>query len=426
MCPRQDVSSGRSGPTATERVVEALRVIEESEPWLNAYITVTGRLAVDRARSLDEGFPDRGAHGPLWGAPYAAKDVFLTRGIRTTGGSAALRDYVPSEDAEVIRRLDAQGAILVGKTNMNELGWGTTEAFGRTNNPRAPDRSAGGSSGGSAATVGAGAVRLAVGTDAGGSIRVPAAFCGVVGFKPTVDRVPCQGTLLGVSSLTCAAPLGGSVEDVCIGFEAMAPDARLIPRRRTPRKIAVLWADCIRMDDSVEQAVEDALERLRARGTLLSDIEIRELDECLGPWLVTYSVEMAESVRSLIPDLHRLTPDMQELIKIGRKVSGRTYLRAQRFRSRWFQRIEELLLDVEAIASPTVPYVAWADEPGEDDEAYYGSMRWTMPFNLSGHPAISLPVPTGSLPVGLQLIGPFYRDEELLQIASWCEDALIA
>src|SRR5262245_15618072 len=220
--------------TAVEVAQSAITAVEADEAELNAFITVTSERALDEAHSVDEQRARGVELGPLMGIPWAIKDVFATEGARTTGGSDPLADFAPTPDADIVRSLKAAGAVLVGKTNLHELGWGLSPTIGRTNNPHDLARGSGGSSGGSAATVAAGALPFAIGTDAGGSIRMPAAFCAVVGFKPTHGRVSMRGHLPGSWTVGDAGPLARSVADViaaCNGLGVLGPieprDAKL-------------------------------------------------------------------------------------------------------------------------------------------------------------------------------------------------------
>src|SRR5579884_2420777 len=211
--------------SSVELARESLRAIHREQPRLNAFITITEDLALEQARRADEERARGIDRGPLHGIPYALKDVFATRGIRTTCGSKLFADFVPDHDSAVYERLRDAGAVLMGKTGLHELAYGITNNnphFGPVRNPRDPERIPGGSSGGSGAAVAAGMVFFAMGTDTGGSIRIPAAYCGCVGFKPTYERISRRGMMPLSFSLDHAGPLARTARDAELVMRVLA------------------------------------------------------------------------------------------------------------------------------------------------------------------------------------------------------------
>src|SRR5580700_1103800 len=234
--------------SAVELARESLRKIHAAQPRLNAFITITDEVALEQARRADDDFARGVDRGPLQGIPYALKDLFDTRGIRTTGGAKIFADRVPDRDCAIYEKLRAAGAVLMGKTGLHELAYGVTNNnphFGAVRNPHDPTRIPGGSSGGSGAAVAAGMVFFAMGSDTGGSIRIPAAFCGTVGLKPTSGRVSRYGVMPLDFSLDHMGPLARSVRDAALTLQAIAGfDARDDTSSREPVDNYVPAASC--------------------------------------------------------------------------------------------------------------------------------------------------------------------------------------
>jgi aspartyl-tRNA(Asn)/glutamyl-tRNA(Gln) amidotransferase subunit A len=405
--------------SAVEIVREALREIERWEARLNAFVTLTPDLALEQAAQVDAELRLGHDLGELAGVPVAVKDNLETQGVVTTCGSAALRGYVPTSDAVVVSRLRRAGAVLVGKTNMNEVGWGPD--IPRVNNPRDWTRSAGGSSGGSAAAVASGALLAALGTDSGGSVRLPAAFCGVVGMKPTYGRVATSGVFISEWSLSHVGPIATTVADARIVLASITRERQsraALPKRPT---LGVVPDSLEELEPCVEAAVRTALGSVESDGARIVDVTIEEAERWTAPWMATFMSELAVAATPLRAAYSKLGSDTRNALELGALIPTWAYLQAQRYRRKLFAAVEKSLRDVDALITPTVPRIAPAEEPEWEDETYFGDMRWLAPFNLTGHPAVSLPVSTAGLPVGLQLVGSHGRDEELLDVAEWVE-----
>ena len=412
--------------TAVELTRLAVDEIEEREPELNAFTTVLREPAIAQARQVDEALARGEDPGPLAGVPVAVKDALLVPGVTTTGGSSLLRDTAAVGEADVVARLRLAGAVLVGKTNMNEFGWGLDPLMGRVNNPLDTRLTAGGSSGGSAAAVASGSLAFAIGIDSGGSIRMPAAFCGLVGLKPTHGIVPSGGTLPGCWSLTDAGPIARSVEDIravlsCLASTTSAKN----PTARRPT-LGVLSGAVDACRPPVAGAIRAALNALDDR-----DWNTTELDLDLGgaheAWLTTFA---AETAQTLAPFLGRraadVSPDLRELLALGAAVTAAAYVEAQAYRSGLTAAFDAALRTVDAVVAPTVPSPPGKDDPDAEAEEYFGDMRWTIPSNLTGHPAVTIPVQMLPVPAGLQLIGRRGGDEALLGLAKRLEELLSA
>lgn len=413
--------------SATELARRSLATAEEWQPTVNAFISITHERAIEEARHVDEAIAQGLDLGPLMGIPYAVKDALSASGAPTTGGSPALQQHRIDVDADLIARLRDGGAVLIGKTNLHELGWGP-EA-GPVRNPIDPSLVAGGSSGGSAAAVCAGIVPIAIGTDAGGSIRIPAAFCGIVGFKPTFGRVSASGHLPTVWSLGEVGPLARAVADARLVFECIADphvgrSTRSDEAPASGANLAVIPESVASAAATIAASVSAAIEQLGGGGWT---IEERTLDDqgALAAWAVTYASELSTALRPWLADrIAHVSKELRTMIDLGDCVPAPTYLAAQRHRTRLFALVEAALEDVDALALPTVVTPPTAGEPDWGDESYVGNNRWLVPFNLTGHPAITLPLsPLGS-GAALQLVGAVDGDEKLLAIAQQAEEIL--
>lgn len=428
---------------------------------LNAFITVAAEQARAEARRLDQLLDEGVSLGPLHGVPVAVKDNLATAGLRTTGGSSVLADHTPSTDATVVARLKAAGAIVLGKTNMHEFAFGITTNnphYGPARNPYDPSRIAGGSSGGSAVAVAAGLCAGAIGTDTGGSIRIPSALCGCVGLKPTLGRVGRGGLMYLSSTCDCIGPIARSAEDAALILSAIAgpdvrdPDASTEPvPAYTPRE-ATGWQG-VRLgvprrffyednDPAVARALEAALERMAGAGAELVDVTVEGLE---GIVPAGFAVVLAETVhllggylRAVEPSvtladvLDRLGPDVRNILgsQVGpgaTPIPGYAYLDAVRTFRRAFQaHMAAALRDVDALVVPTTPLPA---APIGDDaetmlngrlvETFGTFIRYTFLVNMAGLPAISVPAgrTEAGLPIGMQFIGHPWQEARLLGLA---------
>ena len=429
---------------------------------LNAFIALDAERA-EAAASAADAARAQGRDTPLLGIPFAHKDIFCTRGLRTTCASRMLADFVPPYDAHVTERLDVAGAVLVGKTNMDEFAMGSSNensAFGAVANPWDGTRVPGGSSGGSAAAVAAGIVPFATGTDTGGSIRQPAAFCGITGLKPTYGRVSRYGMIAYASSLDCGGVLARTAEDCAHVLAALAghdPRDATSAQRPVDDYVAALdqpWAGLrigvareyfgAGVDHGVAAAVHAALRALEQQGARLVDVSLRNAHHAIAAYYVIAPAEASSNLSrydgvryghrcanpTSLEDLYTRSraegfgAEVQRRILTGTYVLSAGYydayyLRAQRVRRRIADDFAAAFAEVDLIAGPTTPTPAFRlGEKSGDPLALYAADVNTVAVNLAGLPAISLPAGfVDGLPVGLQLIGPAFAEARLLAAA---------
>jgi aspartyl-tRNA(Asn)/glutamyl-tRNA(Gln) amidotransferase subunit A len=409
--------------SAVELAQESLRRIRQSQPLLNAFITVTEELALEQARRADEELSRGVDRGPLHGIPYALKDLFKTRGILTTAGSKIFADYVPDSDCEVYRKLTEAGAVLMGKTGLHELAFGITNDnphFGAVRNPRDPARIPGGSSGGSGAAVAADLVFFAMGTDTGGSIRIPASYCGCVGLKPTFDLINRAGVLPLSSSMDHVGPLTRTVRDAALVMKAITnPGASRIKtiagsRIGIPRNFFTE-----RLAPAVESTFEQALKRTESLGASLVPITV---PDPVAINTVARIIQLSEASSVLRPYLDRRSdfgPDLLSLLDQGRLISATDYIDAQRLRRLYQNRWDAVWEEVDVIFTPTTPVQAplMGQTVVDGEDVRLASTRLVRPFNALGVPALSIPFGSGNLPVSLQVVGRGGSEESLFSVA---------
>jgi aspartyl-tRNA(Asn)/glutamyl-tRNA(Gln) amidotransferase subunit A len=426
--------------------------IARLNPELNAYLTVTADLAFAQARQAETELctsrskKSRRDRGPLHGIPLSLKDNIHTAGIRTTAGAKFLKEFIPENDAHLVTKLKAAGAIILGKTNLHEFAYGVTTNnphYGATRNPWDTARIPGGSSGGAAAAVAAGLCVAAIGTDTGGSIRIPASLCGVVGLKPTLHRVSIEGIVPLSPTLDCAGPLARSVEDAAFLFDVISHHRKgeqplsknLASRSKKKFTLGIpkeFFFDVL--SPEVQTSFESALKTLRKRGWKIKEISIPLLNDTESAgnniawaeathyhqkvgWFPKYSAEYGEDVRARL--------------EIGTRVTATKYLEGMDQREKFIAQFHAALADtkVDALAVPTSPIPA--PLIGEESTTIQGKdhatrallLRLNRPANLAGLPAISIPCglsPSG-LPLGLQLIGGNAMEVLLTVVASQYE-----
>jgi aspartyl-tRNA(Asn)/glutamyl-tRNA(Gln) amidotransferase subunit A len=428
--------------SAVELARESLKTIHAEQPRLNAFITITEEVALEQARRADEDFAKGIDRGALQGIPYALKDLFDTAGIRTTGGSKIFANRVPTADCAVYEKLREAGAVLMGKTGLHELAYGITNNnphFGPVRNPHDPSRIPGGSSGGSSAAVAAGMVAFALGSDTGGSIRIPAAYCGCTGHKPTYGIVSRYGCMPLGNSLDHMGPLAVTPRDAALVMDAIAGfDSRDDSSLATPA--GDFWRDDFslrgvragipenffteRIAPEVTAAFQAALGRAKSAGAELKPIRVPD-PEALN--VIARVILMSEVSALLEPWAHRrddFGPDVIALIDQGRLLSATDYVNAQRLRRRWQREWAKVWKDVDIVLTPTAPIVApkigqtvvsWGDQQEED--ARLATTRLVRSINVLGLPAASVPLPVSGLPIGLQVIGPPFADNLVLSAA---------
>jgi aspartyl-tRNA(Asn)/glutamyl-tRNA(Gln) amidotransferase subunit A len=435
--------------SSVELVQRCLLRIEQVDPVLKACVTVMAEQALAQARAADEARQARRRLGSLHGIPLGIKDLMMTRGVRTTAGSRVLEDWVPDEDATVVTRLAEAGAIALCKTNTHEFAFGTVTP--PTRNPWDTERGPGGSSGGSAAAVASGELLGALGSDTGGSIRIPSSWCGVTGLKPTHGLVSCAGIIPLSWSYDHAGPIARTVEDCALLLDTLAghdprdPNSVDVPAldytaalaaQRTPEdavrgtRIGVptrYFFDVV--DAEVDAAVRAAIRQLEALGATVEEVDVpRELDGLFDavyrgvqrPEAYTYHMDMGW----LTERADRYTPTVRANLEAGAIYSAADYIRAQQARRRFadamrlvLERVDVLVTPTTAVVAPPIEgYDAWFQVDGR--EVPSGSLRLTFPFNLTGQPALALPCgfTRSGLPVGLQLVTRHFGDTTLLRL----------
>ena len=422
----------RNGGLTPAQVVEtALARLAALEPTLNAFIepgAASARAAAEVAtREIASGL-DR---GPMHGIPVAIKDLIDVAGLPTTCATRAVLPVTPARDAELVRRLREAGAIILGKTNLLEFAYGSVHpAFGQTNNPHDPARTSGGSSGGSAAAVAAGIVPLAVGTDTGGSIRIPAAYCGIVGLKPSHGLVPTEGVFPLSWSLDHAGPLARTVADAAIFMAAVTGQPRADVAELGALRFGVVRAllDSPAVTPGVRSSIETALDALRRAGAAIYEVTIPELDAAnaaLSAILLPEARLVHEATALRNPDGYA-APTLAQ-IEAGRHVLATDLVRARHLARRLRAAIDALVEECDAILTPSVAWIAPAADPDLSSDDGDVEMLCSGFTNLTGHPSLSLACGVSDgLPVGLQLVGARGADARLLAVAAAVEAAMPA
>ena len=416
-----------------ELLERTLSAIEAAQPVINAFVTVDAdgaRTEAERLRGELHSGVDR---GPLHGVPVAVKDIIDTNRLRTTMGSRHFAAHVPEQDAPVVTRLRSAGAVIVGKTTTHEFAYGPTgdvSANGPTANPHDPTRMAGGSSAGSAAAVAAGLVPLAVGTDTGGSVRIPAALCGVVGLRPSFGRVPTSGVFPLSWSLDTVGPLAGTVADLTVGWQCLTGTGPETPDPPSRLRLGVPTEGWFaRVDERVAAAVEALVRRLVAAGAAAHPVTVPDAQELAE----VYRVVQAGEVAAIHLDRMREAPGLfqpETLARLGtaERVPAWEYARALRRLGELRARALSRLAGLDLLVLPTVPILAPplgardTDLGGGWTSPREALLAFTAPWSVLGLPAVSVPL-RAELPVGAQLVGLPGGDEELLAAATVVERA---
>jgi Asp-tRNA(Asn)/Glu-tRNA(Gln) amidotransferase A subunit family amidase len=442
------IKSKRLSPV--ELVTHILRRIEKLNPTLNAYLTVTEEKALQDARQAEQAFYGEQKLGALHGIPISIKDLHCTKGIRTTFGSLVYKDFVPDEDAIVVERLKAAGAIILGKTNTPELGQsGTTEnkLGDHCRNPWDFTRTSGGSSGGAAASVAAGLCCLAQGSDGGGSIRIPASFCGVYGLKPSFGRVADKSDSNGMLMFAQNGPLTRCVRDAALMMKVISgPDPRdytCIPRDapdfvseidRPPGRMHIAWSPDLGyapVDPEVYSIVKSAVRVFEDLGH-----SVEEATPAIGsPFEIFSTIALADTYAAYGFLLEKNADQLMDYVKstliAGSKITGAQYAHAlrllHRFRSAWRYFFTQYdLLMTPTVAVPAFPVGKRPDEiAGKKVSRLFGAFPFTVPWNLTGQPAASIPCgfSSGGLPVGLQIVGRQEDEITVLKASTIFEQA---
>lgn len=469
----------KSGEVTAEEVARAvLRLIEEKDPAINAYLAVQPEAVIADAREVDRRVAAGEDTGPLAGVPIAIKDAICTKGLETTCASRILEGFVPPYDATVIARLREADAVIIGKTNMDQFGMGSSNentGFEVCRNPLDTARVPGGSSGGSAAALAADTAVLALGEDTGGSIRQPAAFCGVVGLKPTYGRISRYGIIAYGSSFDQVGPMARNVEDcarllgVIAGHDQMdttssseaVPDYTATLKQGTEGVRIGVPEEYLAegLDASVKESVNHAIERMEALGACVESVHLPHTEYAVAAYYILVTAEASSNLArydgvkygyrgddggapSQAPE-DRLDAmygsvrsegfglEVKRRIMLGTYVLSAGYYdayydKAQRVRTLIKNDFDQAFEKVDLLMAPTTPTTAFRiGEKIDDPLQMYLSDVYTVPINLAGVPAISLPCgrdPDG-LPIGLQIIGPHFGEERILRAAYAFEEA---
>jgi aspartyl-tRNA(Asn)/glutamyl-tRNA(Gln) amidotransferase subunit A len=463
---RAAIERGETSAAALAEAFYARIAAEDGE--IGAYLTLSRERALAQAARMDA-LAGRGEPlPPLGGVPIAVKDVLVTRGVRTTAGSKALENFVPPYDATAVERLERAGAVVLGKTNCDEFAMGSSNensAYGPVRNPRDRSRVPGGSSGGSAAAVAAGTAVAALGSDTGGSIRQPAALCGVAGLKPTYGRVSRYGLIAFASSLDHVGPLGRTVKDCALLLQQMAGRD---PRDSTSADVpvpdyAAEMAQPVRglrlgipreyfgegLDSEVRAAVEAAIGRLKEAGCEVVDIRLPHTEYAIPAYYVVATAEASanlaryDGVRygaraagaATLGEMYRRSRGQGFGAEVKRRIMLGTYalsagyyeayyLKAQKVRALVARDFQQAFAQVDAIVTPTTPTPAFKlGEKKEDPLAMYLDDIYTVTANLAGVPGLSVPCGRSKegLPIGLQILGRYFEEATVLRLGQAVE-----
>lgn len=459
-------ATGEARPS--EIISAAIEKIGQDNDRLNAYLTISRDQALQRAAALDAEIKTSIKHNPLAGIPVVVKDNMCTAGIRTSCASRILGDYVPPYTATAVKKLEAAGAILVAKTNLDEFAMGgSTEnsGYGPSRNPINPEYVPGGSSGGSAVAVAAGHVPVSLGSDTGGSIRQPASFCGIVGLKPTYGRVSRYGLVAFASSLDQIGPLATNAKDaarilqVISGHDRHDSTSANVP---VPDYLSAMTGDikglrigvppeCFGegLDVEVKASVESAIGKLKERGAEIVEIHLPHTKYAIAVYYLIATAEASSNLArfdgvryglrveeaSSLSEMYRRTRELGFGAEVKRRIMLGTfalssgyydayYEKAQRVRAMLANDFDDAFKKCDVIATPTAPTPAFRiGEKSDDPLAMYLGDIYTVTINLAGVPAISIPCGTTSngLPIGLQMIGNHFDEAQLLNAAFVCE-----
>jgi aspartyl-tRNA(Asn)/glutamyl-tRNA(Gln) amidotransferase subunit A len=420
----------RAATTTCERLVSrAVESLEKWEPRLNAWISYSAEIALKDARRLDQELASGRDRGPLHGIPVGVKDNIATADFPTTCASTLPPSQGSRHDADSVQRLREAGAVVIGKTNLHEQAMGNPYVS-EVGNPFDLRYNASGSSSGTAAATAAGTIFGGLGTDSGGSIRLPAAVCGVVGFKPTYGRTSLAGLVGGCYTMDHIGLIARFVDDAAILYEALVPGSRQ-PAASQPERLVVGLVTEISMGDpspAVEGAVGSAAERLGAAGVEVRQVRLEGI-ELLPYAAIGYAwPEISAHHRSTLRSRRSDYGDaVRPLLDLGEIISGRQYLVAQRSRSHFIRQVELAMTGVDALLMPTTPITAGPRIEDADTETVVGGdspdlfrfTRYTLPWNVTGYPAVTVPAGKDEhgLPIGAQIVARPHQDELVLELA---------
>jgi aspartyl-tRNA(Asn)/glutamyl-tRNA(Gln) amidotransferase subunit A len=422
--------------SSLELVNDTLAKIARENPRLNAFITVLEDSARARASAMDAELSHGIDRGPLHGVPIAHKDLVYTKGVRTTGGSKILKDFVPDHDADIAINLDKAGAVLVGKTNLHEFAYGITSTnphFGAVRNPWDTERIPGGSSGGSGAALAAGIVPMATGTDTGGSIRIPASFCGVTGLKPTFGLISKRGVMPLGWTMDHMGPMTKTVRDCAVAFHAMGgPDYPLKSADIRGLRVGLpanYYFDAL--DLEVSESVRRAVQSAAALGARIVDMKVPDIDALNVVGRILLLAEATSVHREHLKRREDVGPDVLTLLDQGRLIRGSDYVDAQRLRRIYCREFSKLWSAVDCIFTPATPTPA--PKIGQtkmqvgaiEEDVRLATTRLMRGINVLGIPALSIPCgfTKAGLPIGLQILGAPRAEEMILRVGAAIEDA---
>jgi aspartyl-tRNA(Asn)/glutamyl-tRNA(Gln) amidotransferase subunit A len=435
--------------SASELATTAISRIDNHNSGLGAFITITAEQALEQARQADRELAAGRDRGPFHGVPIALKDLFCTKGVRTTAGSRIHENFVPEMNATVVEKLLAGGAVFLGKLNMHELAYGITSAnphFGPVRNPWNTQHSPGGSSGGSGAAVATKMVFMAMGSDTGGSIRIPASFCGTVGLKPTYGRVSRFGVLPLGFSLDHVGPLTRSVRDAALTLNAIAghdpndptssrrPVVDYVPDEECSiRGVRIGFPDSFffeHLDADVESAVRGAIARAESLGAVVKPVQLPDIPALNAIARVVLLSEASAVAEPYPQDRSLYGADVRALLDQGRLVPATDYINAQRLRRKMRREFDRVWKEVDCLFTPATPIPAprigdtTVRLGGRDEDVRLAATRLVRGVNALGYPALSLPcgLSGSGLPVGLQIIGAAFEEALLLRIGAALED----
>lgn len=419
--------------------------IDQVNAGLNAFVTLTPEAARATARAAEAEILAGTHRGPLHGIPLGHKDLYATAGVRTTGGSRVLADNVPAEDSTVAARLAAAGTVMLGKLNTHEFAYGPTNEssmFGPTRNPWNTDRITGGSSGGSGAAVAGGLAPIASGSDTGGSIRMPAACCGLTGLKPTYGRVSRAGILPLCWSMDHAGPLARSAMDAALFLGAVAghdPRDAACADRPVPDYAGALTGDIrgLRIgiprryffdqtQGQVVSLVDAALAELAAMGAELVEVDIPHIEASAAAAMAIYISEATAYHDDTLDDRADLyTEQVRAFLEIGDQMLAKDYLHAQRYRTLLGTEVARIMADVDVLATPGIAHTAtplgqeMVDINGTEEAVFGAILRNTEPFDLTGQPAVVIPcgLADDGMPTSIQFAGRPFDETTILNVA---------
>ncbi|MEO5741907.1 MAG: amidase [Vicinamibacterales bacterium] len=430
--------------TAVESVEACLERVRQHNPTLNAIVTLNPN-ALDDAAQLDRRIKKGDDPGPLCGLTVGIKDVTPVAGLRTTFGSPIYADYVPAEDALVVSRLRQAGAVIIGKTNCPEFAAGANtfnEVFGRTRNPWDPTKSAGGSTGGGAAALATGMITLAEGTDLGGSLRIPAAFCGVTGLRPSVGLVPTHPTDWVWDTLQVTGPMARTAEDAALMLQSIAGPAEHSPfaqpidgrdfvrgARESRKNLRVAYCPDIAgigVDPDVERVCREAAFSLAGKGAIVEETQL-DLSAARPAFLSLRGLWFVTQMFSRLDKQARFGPNVANNVRSGLEVTSREIAAAEEYRARLWHQFRKLFKEYDHLLTPCVavsPFPVEQNYPdtiaGKPMQTYVDWFAPTFVLSLTGLPVACVPAgldPSG-MPVGLQVAGGQFGEEDVLAVAA--------